>query len=271
MARASRSWGHAAWRLTDRQIDRAARWGRVCAAAPKCQDPQTGVISWRYVTGQRGRVSDTERGACDTHLARFAAKHQLEVAAAPEQEPAERGGIIAAAVAGWNAAPEWVRVEPYGRSRTEWLITRTYRDGLSVSASPVWLRDVPAGASVEQALPEVEAYLAHEWGIAPARPWQFRQGGAHAPVVQVELTEPWVHMPWQVVVAVDRRGVWQAVAVLDPRFRPHTTGLGDTNMTLARAVQAATIELEDGWDLGEWTIHDQHATTTATRKITANV
>src|SRR6185295_6517497 len=155
---------------------------------------------------------------------------------APATEPAGRGGVIAAAVAGWDAAPEWVRIEPYGHGRNEWLVSRARRNGLSVSALPIWLRDVPAGTPLEEALPALERDLGRRYGIVPAIPWEIRQGGAHAPVVPADSIPPWSATPWQVTVAVDRHGTWQAVAVLDPRFRPDTTPLGNTNMTLARAV-----------------------------------
>jgi hypothetical protein len=270
MARTSRSWGYACWRLTARQIDRADRWGRVCTGAPKCKAQSVGAITWSYITGRRGRVATREGIVCETHLTRFAAKHELTIGDAPATEPAEQGGIIAAAVAAWDAAPEWVRIEPYGHGRNEWLVSRAQRNGLSVSALPIWLRDVPAGTPLEEALPALERDLGRRYGIVPARPWEIRQGGAHAPVVPAHTIPPWADVPWQVTVAADRHDIWQAVAVLDPRFRPDTTPLGNTNMTVARAVQAATIEMGDGWDLGEWTIHDQYATTTATRKQTIN-
>jgi hypothetical protein len=271
MARTIRSWGHACWRLTARQIDHADRWGLVCAVAPKCQGQRVGAVYWCYITGQRGRASDTERGACEAHLTRFAAKHEIQIADAPAAEPPQRQGIIEAAVAAWNKPGGWIKVEAYGHGRNTWLITDYSPDNpLWLSATTQYLPDVPAGATLEQAVPAVERYLAARRRLVPAQPWTITDRDARAPVAAAEDTPAWRDTPWQVTVAVDRHGVWQAITVLDPRFRPHTEALGDTNMTLARAVQAATAEMGDGWDLGKWTIHDQHATTTATRKALAH-
>ncbi len=253
------SWGHVAWRLTDAEIDHDDRWGMRCRTG-KCTGAAEYATQYRYTTGRRGNTSTSTRHACGKHAKAFAAKNHIEVTESRPESPARRG-VIAAAAAAWTDLPESVRVERYGRSG--WCLTM--RGGGALISGTGWLT-LPHHTPYEAVLTAAEAELARRFSVVVTGPWHLDavRGTTQAPTAQASAVDAWAGKPWQVTVAEDDHGVWEAHMVLDPRFRADAWPLGNTGMNLDRAIRTVPVVLPPAWTLGEWTRHGNRATTTAT-------
>lgn len=265
-----RSWGHAVRWLTAAEIDRYDRWGERCAVSRKCEGAAVCLTAYDYVTGRAGRVSQSSRRACGDHAAAFAAKNGIEIAPAPTTEPKRERGIIAAAVSALDTMPEYVVLDR--RAGGPW--TATKYGGGSIISGTCWLDLLPKDASLEEALPAAEAALARQHRLVLTEPWAVDGQRARAGVASAEATEPWATAPWTLTVAEVHptygRPEWRVAAALDPRFRVETWALGNTGMSLDRAIRTVPDVMGDSrWEIGEWTRVDQTATTTAYRKATA--
>jgi hypothetical protein len=262
------TWAHQSSRLTDAEADRFDRWGEVCGASPKCQQPATTWISYRYVTGSARRTTTARKRACDGHASAFAAKHGITIEPAATTEPAR--GIIGDAAAAWMLGPaDAVSIRPTGR---HWVTTCYSRNG-AVTSGTCWLKDLPSGIAVADVLPHAEAALAAQYRLVPTSTWQIDGDNARACVALAEDSDAWRDARWAVTVYEDppryhgEKAVWTAVATLGPQFKDVSWPLGNTGMDLDRAIRTTAAEMADAWELGEWTRHDNAtAATTAYRK-----
>ncbi len=261
------TWGHHARRLTADEIDRYDRFGDVCGAAPKCQLLATCQISYEYRTGQRGRITISNRRACDGHAGKFAAKHGITIADAPDTEPASMG-IIATAAAAWPAPPtELVTVRRCGN---QWMTTFYSLRGMTAGTG--WLPSLPADVALAEITQHTETMLAADHRLVPLGPWQLTgDGRARVPVAKAEDVDAWAHHRWAVTVHLDGsyRPMWVATAMLGPAFKVRTWALGHTNMDRDRALRTTPGEMGPSWTLGEWTRTGDTASTTATYRSVA--
>lgn len=254
---------HTARRMTAAEIDYNDRWGHSCTVSPKCTAAAVGVTSYDYRTGRRGRMSTADRIACEHHLTTFAAKNNIEVAAAPTTEPARSVGIIAYAANKYDLPAERVKVTRNGRT---WMITK-YGGGMMVSGT-VFLDTTPAETPLRDVLPAAEEKIAKKYGLVLTAAWDVDRDGqaAAAPVAAASDTPEWADHAWVVTVFEDQHNIWRATVMLDPKFPPVDYPLGNTRMDLDRAVRTAETVLTPGWALADWTREATTAATTATRK-----
>jgi len=262
-----RSWGHVVRQLTDAEIDHYDRWDERCAVSPKCQDQATHLTAYDYVTGRAGRVTDSRRRACTPHAEKFAAKHGIEIAPAPEFEPKRDRGIIAAEVDSFDEPLARVKLERSGRS---WVLTEYGGNGFTISGT-VWLDRVPAETALEDVLPHAEAELALRRRYVITRPWALSHRIADTFVERAERTPAWADVPWVFTIGEDSAGygraVWRAIGLLDEQFKPEVWALGTTGIDLDRAIRTTNTMLAEHWELGEWTRRDNTATTKGRARV----
>jgi hypothetical protein len=99
----SNSWGHALEQLSVQRLFDLARsdartearggtyfYGTCTIGRVTHNEPATYVSSYNYVTGRAGRVSWASKRICADHAVRFAAKHGLDINAAPTQRQRPR-------------------------------------------------------------------------------------------------------------------------------------------------------------------------------------
>jgi hypothetical protein len=265
-------WAHDARRMTAAEIDYDDRWGRVCGFSPKCQAMTAVVTSYKYQAGRggTGRATVANKHVCADHADRFAAKHGITIADAPQQEPAP-DSFLSAFVTFADAlapTPRWARVKPTFMSRQPWAITKHDRRTL-VAGRTIYLTAAADLGFEAHVLPAAEQALAQQDRLVVTEPWTRGDNDtATAPVALAEDTPAWAGKPWTVVVDEAPRYsggplAWRAVLMLAPQFKEISVELGTHNMDVDRAIRTATTELAGSWTLGEWTRNEATATTTA--------
>lgn len=238
----ARSWNHRVFRLAAQVVDRYDRFGTTCASG-RCQHLPTHATWWNYVTGRRGRVSDTTRHVCTEHGERFARTHGLTVGDPQPQQAAP----VAAAMAAMTGGPiHQVRVH---RVRgAQWYLQERRAGTDLLATSNRWLAGVGGDASLDLAIAEAETLLARTHRLVPAESWRVDAGEATAAVIPAQRHDAWFEQPWRLTVSCDDTGMWTLARVLDNRFGPLTDDLGNHRMDLDRALQVATDLLaEQRW------------------------
>lgn len=238
-------------------IDHHDRFGRSCATG-KCPNVPTHVTYWDYVTGRGGNLATAARQVCSTHAGKFAAKHDLTIEGV-RPVPTSMMDRIVAGITGADQPDRTVRVvNHYGRS---WYLEMrsSGRGGFGVSNR--WLCGVPGTATLEEAINEAELVLAQSLAV-PAGQWQHAGGWAATTTTAAWKSPAWIDEAWQLHVSCDDKGMWQLTRVLDNRFPPLNTSLGNHNMNLQRALAVADRTLaEQRWrTVGKsWSIHSETA------------
>lgn len=91
------SWGHTIRLLDqderdhlDQMIEKYGPRYYTCATR-NCEEPTIFKVGYLYVTGRAGRVSSSEKNACQLHGERFAKKHELELPVEPAARQTRTG------------------------------------------------------------------------------------------------------------------------------------------------------------------------------------
>lgn len=233
-----RSWNHRVYRLDPADIDRNDRFGATCATG-KCTTLPTHATGWDYVTGRAGRVSDMTRLVCTAHAEAFSRKHNLTI-----DEPPPRPGrpAISAAAAGPSTA---ISVRLHCVRGRQWYLQQHRIGGGLLETFSQPLFGIPGIATLDQAIIEAETHLADRQRVVPVGPWRHGDGEATAEVITAHRHEYWRRRPWRLTVACDADGMWQLTRTLDDRFASITDYLGNHNMSLSRALAAASDLLAD--------------------------
>ncbi len=254
----SRTWGHQIRRLADHVVDRADRFGHTCATG-KCQGLPIHAVQWNYITGRGGRASYTTRHVCDDHGAKFAAKHNLTIG---DPEP-ERQHPVATAMQAMTSVPGFEprrRVRVHRTAAGQWYLEQHATGAGMFSHGSRWMAGAPTRAPMNQAIAEAELLLA-QLTLVPVGEWTLGAAEATVETAPAYHVEPWASRRWLMRVACNDRGMWQLHQVLDTRFPPIVTDLGNHNMTLDRAIGAAGEHITNcGWFLDDaWIVTDDVA------------
>lgn len=235
-----RSWNHKVCRLDPADVDRNDRFGATCATG-KCTNLPTHATRWDYVTGRAGRVSDVTHWVCTAHAETFATKHTLNIADPPPPPGPPQTGTA--------GELEGVRLRSADGGR-HWYM-ELHRSGGDALES-LYRRPLFGSTTIAEAIPAAEADLA-AMRVVPAGPWQRSDGEATVDVIAAHRHQQWSARPWQLAVTCDASGMWWLTRSLDERFAPITDRLGDHNMSLGRALKAASALLaEQRWATRGW-------------------
>ncbi len=251
---------HRARRLDPAQIDYHDRWGKLCTAGRHCPGAATHLVTYDYVTGRAGRISDSSRLACETHATRFAAKHQVEIGDPQPERPS-----VFDAVSAFNH--DRVRITLRRDAYRRWY---GQESGAGFFVSHAYRLDLPENTPIDDAITAVEHEAGTRKGLARHGEWTRTDLTAVAEFVKAEDTDQWRNAPWTLRVhcVADGwdTGTWVLTRTLDPRFGVQVDRLGDTHMDLDRAIRTATKMLPTRWTiLADWTRDGDTATTTARR------
>lgn len=257
-----RSWNHRARRLDPDDIDHYDRWGRLCTAGRRCPGQATHLITYDYVTGRAGRVSDSSRIACETHATRFATRHQVEIGDPVPQRPNPFTSAVTALTAFDRGKTRiTVRRDAYGN----WYGTES---GAGFFVSHAYRTDLTRDDTLDTAIDVIERRAAADKRMVRSTAWQREGLTAVAEFVQAEDTDQWRDTPWTLRIhcLTDgyEAGTWVLTRQLDPRFRTDVEKLGHTKMDLDRAIRTAERELSARWTiLDGWQRDGNTATATA--------
>lgn len=227
-----KSWNHVAHRLLPAEVDHADRFGHGCAIG-KCVTPPTHALRWTYVTGGFGRSTIRRQRVCTEHAKKFAAKHNIVIG--PEQ--AEPQSASTAALTSMRTR-RVRRVRVYLTGGHRWYLDK-HHDG-STNPTSQWMPGITGDADLPAAIEEAQQTLADQH-LVPDGAWQTPDASqARVTVVDAHRHDDWVAVPWNLSVTCNPEGMWQLRRCLGVDvFPPVVTDLGNTRMTLDRAVGVA--------------------------------
>lgn len=247
----ARSWGHRVWPLTAAAADEHDRWNRRCTTG-RCTAPVTHHTSYRCVTSSRsGRDSASNSLVCTHHADRFAARHGIFMEAAPDTAPPPEDTM--------QPAPHTVSVQ---RDAGGTWYARLMGGGFVVAAAIALQAE-----NLDEAIRAAEANLALSRREVPVTAWSRTETRATVQLGKAEDQPDWADADWTLDVSADTNGCWWLRRSLADHLAPIREGLGDTGMTLERALRVATAILSaQCWQLlGEWQIDHDRASNHARR------
>ncbi len=256
-----KSWNHRARKLHPDDVDFHDRWGHLCAAGRRCPGQVTHLITYDYVTGRAGRVSDSSRLACEPHATRFVTKHQIEIG---EPAPQRKTAFTAAVDSLTGTRHDNSRIRVRRDHSGNWYGTES---GAGFFVSYAYRTELGRDDTLDTAIDVIERRAGTDKRMVRTTAWQRDGLSAVAEFVRAEDTDQWRDAPWTLMVhcLTDgyEAGTWVLTRQLAPQFRADVDKLGNTNMDLDRAIATVLRVLPLRWTLSDWTRDGDTATTTA--------